>query len=315
MSVGSDSGDEDAVMSEINTTPLVDIMLVLLIIFLITSPVVLKLQKVTLPVETNQVTKTKPEDINITVNAEGEMYWNQTHIANTDRTVQVLRGAIGQGATTCSESSRRPGNTLRIDRSGDLHGTACWGTEGRFHHRTAGQGLIGLPACQSPARVPERPSGHRPRCPQHLKGNTMGMNIGSGSAKGADPEPMMEMNMTPLIDVLLVLIIMMIITIPRQNHSVNLNMPVGTPPPQTEKPQVVTIDVDFDGTILWDGQAIPDRPSLEAKMNSIAAMPNQPEVHLRPNKLVEYKVVAGVMATAQRLGVTKIGMVGNEQFQ
>jgi len=143
----------------------------------------------------------------------------------------------------------------------------------------------------------------------------MGMNVGSGSAKAADPEPMMEMNMTPLIDVLLVLIIMMIITIPRQNHSVNLNMPVGTPPPSDVKPVVVTIDVDFDGTILWDGEVIPDRSALEAKMNAVAAMANQPEVHLRPNKLVEYKVVAGVMATAQRLGVTKIGMVGNEQFQ
>ena len=143
----------------------------------------------------------------------------------------------------------------------------------------------------------------------------MGMNVGSGSAKGADPEAMMEMNMTPLIDVLLVLIIMLIITIPKQNHSVNLNMPVGTPPPQTEEPRVVTIDVDFDGTVLWDGQVVPDRATLEAKMNEVAAQPNQPEVHLRPNKLVEYKVVAGVMATAQRLGVTKIGMVGNEQFQ
>ena len=142
----------------------------------------------------------------------------------------------------------------------------------------------------------------------------MGMNVGSG-ANSADPEPMMEMNMTPLIDVLLVLIIMLIITIPKQNHAVNLNMPVGTPPPKTEEPRVVTIDVDFDGTILWDGQVVPDRSSLEAKMNGIAAMPDQPEVHLRPNKLVEYKVVAGVMATAQRLGVTKIGMVGNEQFQ
>jgi biopolymer transport protein ExbD len=143
----------------------------------------------------------------------------------------------------------------------------------------------------------------------------MSMNVGSGSAKGADPEPMMEMNMTPLIDVLLVLIIMMIITIPKQNHSVNLNMPVGTPPPSTVKPVVVTIDVDFDGTILWDGEVIPDRAALEAKMNGVAALADQPEVHLRPNKLVEYKVVAGVMATAQRLGVTKIGMVGNEQFQ
>lgn len=84
MSVGSDSGDDDAVMSEINTTPLVDIMLVLLIIFLITSPVVLKLQTVALPTETNQVAKTKPEDINITVNKDGEMYWNQRRIANTD---------------------------------------------------------------------------------------------------------------------------------------------------------------------------------------------------------------------------------------
>ena len=143
----------------------------------------------------------------------------------------------------------------------------------------------------------------------------MSMSLGSSSA-AADPEPMMEVNMTPLIDVMLVLIIMMIITIPKQDHSVNLNMPVGNPPPLTdEKPVVVTIDVDFDGTILWDGQVVPDRATLEAKMNGVAAMPNQPEVHLRPNKLVEYKVVAGVMATAQRLGVTKIGMVGNEQFQ
>ena len=84
MSVGSESGDDDAVMSEINTTPLVDIMLVLLIIFLITSPVVLQLQKVNLPAETNQVTKPSPEDINITVNKDGEMFWNQRRIANTD---------------------------------------------------------------------------------------------------------------------------------------------------------------------------------------------------------------------------------------
>jgi biopolymer transport protein ExbD len=142
------------------------------------------------------------------------------------------------------------------------------------------------------------------------------MNVGSGSgAKNADPEPMMEMNMTPLIDVMLVLIIMLIITIPKQMHSVNLNMPVGNPPPPTTPPTVVTIDVDFDGTILWDNVPIPDRGTLEAKMQNVASQADQPEVHLRPNKLVEYKYVAEVMATAQRLGVTKIGMVGNEQFQ
>jgi biopolymer transport protein ExbD len=142
----------------------------------------------------------------------------------------------------------------------------------------------------------------------------MSMNIGSGS-NNADPEPMMEMNMTPLIDVMLVLIIMLIITIPKQNHSVNLSMPVGTPPPVTAKPVVVTVDVDFDGTISWDNTVVPDRAALEAKLREVAAQADQPEVHLRPNKLVPYKSVAGVMATAQRLGVTKIGLVGNEQFQ
>ena len=90
MSVGSDTGGEDALNSEINTTPLVDIMLVLLIIFLITSPVVLNLQKVNLPAETNQVTKTQPEDVNITVNKDGEMYYNQTHLANTDELFKFL---------------------------------------------------------------------------------------------------------------------------------------------------------------------------------------------------------------------------------
>jgi len=126
---------------------------------------------------------------------------------------------------------------------------------------------------------------------------------------------MMEMNMTPLIDVMLVLIIMLIITIPKQNHSVNLNMPVGPSAPPLKEPVVVTIDVDFDGTILVDNVVVPDRATLEQKLMAIAAQADQPEVHLRPNKLVSYKYVAGVMASAQRLGVTKIGMVGNEQFQ
>jgi biopolymer transport protein ExbD len=90
MSVGSDSGDEDAVMSEINTTPLVDVMLVLLIIFLITSPVVLHLQKINLPIETNQVVKTTPEDVNISVNKDGEIYWNQKHLNNTDELFEFL---------------------------------------------------------------------------------------------------------------------------------------------------------------------------------------------------------------------------------
>src|SRR4051795_2263648 len=139
----------------------------------------------------------------------------------------------------------------------------------------------------------------------------MAMNVGPASG---DPDVMIDINTTPLIDVMLVLLIMLIITIPIQLHSVNLNMPVGTPPPPTKEPVVVTIDIDFDGTVLWNGEAIPDRSALEARLSRVAAEPDQPEVHIRPNKLVEYKSVAAVLASAQRLGVTKLGMIGNEQF-
>jgi biopolymer transport protein ExbD len=141
----------------------------------------------------------------------------------------------------------------------------------------------------------------------------MAMSVGSSGA--AEPDVMIEMNATPLIDVMLVLLIMLIITIPIQNHAVNLNMPVGNPPPTTKQPEVITIDVDFDGTVLWNGAAIEDA-ALQGKLQNVAAVPapDQAEVHLRPNKLVEYKVVAHVMASAQRLGVMKIGLVGNEQF-
>ena len=141
----------------------------------------------------------------------------------------------------------------------------------------------------------------------------MGMNVGS-SGGSSEPEVMMDINTTPLIDVMLVLIIMLIITIPIQTHAIKLNMPVGDPPPPPTPPEIVQIDVDFDGTVLWNGTIIPTRDELEVRLSAAAAQPVQPEVHLRPNKLVQYKSVAMVMASAQRLGVTKMGIVGNEQF-
>jgi len=138
----------------------------------------------------------------------------------------------------------------------------------------------------------------------------MAMNLGAA----ADDEPMIEMNMTPLIDVMLVLLIMFIITIPIQTHAVKMNMPVNQSAPPPQPPEIVRIDVDFDGTIGWNGTVVADRHELEAKLAAVAAMADQPEVHLRPNKLVTYKVVAMILASAQRLGVTKIGIIGNEQF-
>ncbi len=140
----------------------------------------------------------------------------------------------------------------------------------------------------------------------------MAMNVGSASG---DDEVMVDINTTPLIDVMLVLLIMFIITIPIQTHAVKMNMPTpnnAAPPPKP--PEIIRIDVDFDGTIGWNGEIIPDRATLESRLSQVAATPDQPEVHLRPNKLVTYKVVAMIMASAQRLGVTKIGIVGNEQF-
>jgi biopolymer transport protein ExbD len=141
----------------------------------------------------------------------------------------------------------------------------------------------------------------------------MAMNVGPGSASG-EPDVMIDINTTPLIDVMLVLLIMLIITIPIQTHAVKMNMPVGPSVQPPKPPEIIRIDVDFDGTIGWNGEIVPDRDTLEAKLRAVAAQPDQPEVHLRPNKLVTYKHVAAVMASAQRLGVTKIGLVGNEQF-
>ena len=141
----------------------------------------------------------------------------------------------------------------------------------------------------------------------------MAMNVGSGGGSG-EPEVMVDINTTPLIDVMLVLLIMLIITIPIQLHSVNLNMPQGNPPPPLTPPEVVQVDVDFDGTVLWNGVALPDKQAMEAKMQAAATQAVQPEIHLRPNKLVAYKSVATVMASAQKLGLTKIGLIGNEQF-
>jgi len=124
----------------------------------------------------------------------------------------------------------------------------------------------------------------------------------------------MDINTTTLIDEMLVLLFMLIITIQIQLHSVSLNMPTGNPPPPLVKPEVVKIDVDASGVVYWNGEGVPDRATLEEKLAAAAAQAVQPELHLRPDKEARYEIVAGVMASSQRLGLTKIGIVGSEQF-
>jgi biopolymer transport protein ExbD len=138
----------------------------------------------------------------------------------------------------------------------------------------------------------------------------MSMSIGGGG----EDEPMMEMNMTPLIDVLLVLLVMFIITIPVMTHAVKLDMPRPTNAPKLSEPVVIQLEIDFDGTILWNGTQIDSVDTLDVYFRREAANDPQPELHIRPNKRASYDVVARVLAAAQRNGLRKIGFVGNEQF-
>ena len=132
--------------------------------------------------------------------------------------------------------------------------------------------------------------------------------------KRGEGEPMMEMNMTPLIDVMLVLLTLLIITLPVQTHAVKLDMPQSTPQKQQIfKPEIVELSVDFDGTILWNGSPI-DRGTLDSYFQDASTKDPQPEIHLNPNKLAKYDVVAKVLADAQRLGVKKIGFTGLDQY-
>jgi biopolymer transport protein ExbD len=141
----------------------------------------------------------------------------------------------------------------------------------------------------------------------------MAMNVGSGGGS-SDMDVMIDINTTPLIDVMLVLLVMLIITIPIQLHAVNLNLPSGNPPPPPVQPEVVKIDIDEGSRIFWNGEWLQDRAALHAHIVAAATQSVQPEIHLRPNKESLYGAAAEVMAEAQRNGLTKIGIIGSEQF-
>jgi len=125
----------------------------------------------------------------------------------------------------------------------------------------------------------------------------------------------MDMNTTPLIDVMLVLLIMLIMTIPIQTHAVKLDMPTNdqsTPPPV--QPEVVNIAIDFDGTVTWDGNVVPNIDKLEEYFAGVSGKDPQPEIHVHPNRLAIYKTVAEVLGAAQRNHMTKLGVVSNERL-
>lgn len=139
------------------------------------------------------------------------------------------------------------------------------------------------------------------------------MHIKAGTEP--DPEPIVDINTTPLVDVLLVLLVMLIITIPIKLHAVDIEMPGRQAPRPPTPPVVVQVDVQPGGRYLWNGEALADRAALEARLGEAAAQPEPPEIHLRPDRQAKYDSVAAALSSAQRLGLQKIGLVGAEQFK
>ena len=136
------------------------------------------------------------------------------------------------------------------------------------------------------------------------------MAMSTGTAEG---EVMVEMNTTPLIDVMLVLLVLLIVTLPIQTHAVKLDMPAANSTPPTVEPETVDLGVDFDGTVTWNGTAV-DRGTMDAYFEDAAKKNPQPEIHVNANRLAKYDAVAKVLADAQRLGATHIGFAGIDQY-
>lgn len=138
----------------------------------------------------------------------------------------------------------------------------------------------------------------------------MAMQVGSGS------EEMCDINTTPLIDVMLVLLVTLIITLPVMTHAVKLDMPnmSNPPPPPPVQPEVIDLEIDFDGTVVWNGTPVGTLDTLESYFHTYADKDPQPEIHLRPDRRAKYDVVAKVLAAAQRNRMKKIGFVNTAEF-
>ena len=135
------------------------------------------------------------------------------------------------------------------------------------------------------------------------------------STSQADGEVLVEINTTPLIDVMLVLLTLLILTLPIQTHAVKLDMPRPdqTPPDQTTEPTIVELGIDFDGSILWNGDKI-DRDTMDTKLFEASKLKPAAEIQIDANRLAKYDAVAMVLADAQHLGVTHIGFAGIDQY-
>jgi biopolymer transport protein ExbD len=139
------------------------------------------------------------------------------------------------------------------------------------------------------------------------------MAIPVGGSSGAT---FCDINTTPLIDVMLVLLVTLIVTLPIMTHAVKLDMPNVTnpPPPPPTPPEVIELEIDFDGTVVWNGTPVANMSQLEGYFNAERDKDPQPEIHLRPDRRAKYGIVAKVLAAAQRNHLKKIGFVNVAEF-
>jgi biopolymer transport protein ExbD len=133
-----------------------------------------------------------------------------------------------------------------------------------------------------------------------------------GFNKSGDSTPMAEINMVPLIDVMLVLLVIFIITAPLLTHSVKIDLPRASSQPNLTKPDNIQLGIRADGDVFWNGERV-DAATLDVRMQSAAAISPQPEVHIRADRTTEYQKVATVMAAAARAGLSKIGFVSSPE--
>jgi biopolymer transport protein ExbD len=139
----------------------------------------------------------------------------------------------------------------------------------------------------------------------------MAMSVG-----GASGGVMCDINTTPLIDVMLVLLVTLIVSLPIMTHAVKLDMPQNkNQPPPDQRPEVIDLEVDFDGTVVWNGTVVQNINQLEGYFRLEAAKDPQPEIHMRPDRRAKYDYVAKVLAAAQRNRMKKIGFVNTPDFK
>src|ERR1700685_2156344 len=134
---------------------------------------------------------------------------------------------------------------------------------------------------------------------------------------GAAGQEMCKINPTPLMDVMLVLLVTLIISLPVMTHAVKLDMPNpnAPPPPVDVQPEIINLEIDGDGTIVWNGTPVTGMPQLEGFFATETSKDPQPEIHLRPDRRARYDTVAKVLAAAQRNHMKKIGFVNVAEFK